>query len=317
MSKLCWYVFPLFVLLSIPGFAQADRYSSDIEVTGTITGLPMNADCSVDLVSDQMEAMPVSTPCFTSNTFRLLNVKSGNYKLVVHYGTNQFEEQVSLMSPHEYLEVRIPVTSSPQSSDATVSVSQMEIPPKAKDNLDKAMKSLQQSDLNKASSYIAKALQLAPRYAEALTLEAVLQMAKRDFKSALQTLSHSAAIDPRLPMTQFVRASALNAMGDPRQAQVAAEEGIRLGGDSWQGHYELGKSLLAQRNFKQALLEFDRAARSAPKDFADIFLLRASALLGLNDVRGARQNLQEFAKMSPGDSRSAQLEQALAAAERQ
>jgi tetratricopeptide (TPR) repeat protein len=315
MLKSCWCVLPLFVVLCIPSSAQTNHFSNEIEVTGTITGLPLNSDCSVEIDGEHAEMQPIRTPCFTSNSFRLSNVKSGEYKLVVHYGTNEYSEPVTLMSPHEYLEIRIPAGLT-ESSAAMISVSQMKIPPKAQDALQKAMKSFEHSDLNKANDYLTKALQLAPRFAEALTMQAVVQMAKQDFKSALQTVSNSAAIDPKLPMTQFVRAAALNAVGEAHQAQIAAEEGIRLSGNSWQGHYELGKSLIAQRNFKQALLEIDRAAKSVPNGFAEIFLVRASAMLGLKDFNGAQQNLNEFSKLSPGDNRSAQLEQMLKAAQR-
>jgi tetratricopeptide (TPR) repeat protein len=192
----------------------------------------------------------------------------------------------------------------------------MAIPSKAKDELQKAIQSFQHSDLGKANGYVAKALQVAPRFAEALTLQAVLQMAGNDFTSALQTLSRSATIDPKLPITHIVRASALNALGDARQAQAAAEEGIRLAGNSWQGHYELAKSLIGQQNFRQALPELDRAAQAAPSNFAELFLLRASAMFGLKDVNGARQNLREFTKLSPGDARSARMEQMLNDAEK-
>lgn len=311
MKKRLLCVFSLFILFSISIVAQTNEFPSGVDVAGVIVGLPAHSVCSVELSSNQMIAtVPISTPCYADGTFQLSNVKRGNYQLMVHYGLEEYSQQVSLMAPHEELEIRIPIRR-PTASEPTVSVANLRIPDKAKQNLHKAVQSLQHTDLNKASLYVAEALQEAPRFAEALTLQAVLQMARQDFRSALQTANHSAAIDPRLPMTQFVRASALNAMGDARQAQAAAEEGIRLDGYSWQGHFELAKSMMGQRNFRRALLEIDRIENVAPKDFAELFLLRATAMCGLGDIKGARANLNEFTKLSPGDVRATQLEQML------
>jgi tetratricopeptide (TPR) repeat protein len=309
MHKLWCCTLPFLVLLSWYSFAQVRSTKKDIHVDGTVAGLPAGSLCSIELTSDDLiDALP-SVPCF-GNTFQINDVRPGDYNLVVHYGIQQYSQEVTLMLPREELRIEIPQRKQ-ASSEAAVSVSQMEVPKKAKQELQKAIQSLNHADFNKATQHVLAALRVAPTFAKALTIEGVLEMAKQDFGSALQTLNHAAALDPMLPMTQFARASVLNSMGHARQAEMAAEEGLRLGGDSWQGHYELARSLYAQREVQESLLEINRAATGAPKHFAEIYLLKASVLFDLSDTKGARENLNHFTGMQPGDTRSARLQQLL------
>jgi Flp pilus assembly protein TadD len=134
-------------------------------------------------------------------------------------------------------------------------------------------------------------------------MRAVVMLANRELDSALQTANQSMSIDPTLAMTQFVRASVLNLMGNAREAELAAEQGLRLS-PSWQGHFEIAKAMATQQRFHEALAELDKAASSAPKDTSEIFLVRTAVLIQLQDFAGAQTNLHEFMKLKPGDPRA-------------
>jgi tetratricopeptide (TPR) repeat protein len=170
----------------------------------------------------------------------------------------------------------------------------------------KANRELAEGKLDKADEYVQKALAMAPQFARAMTVKAVILMAKHDFPSALQLTEKAAKVDPMLGLTHVVMASALNGMGRAKEAQAAAEQGLRLDG-SWQGHYELARAMMTQHHYKHALREITKAMAAGPPRFGELMLLWASALMNLRDVAGAREALAEFMKVRPGDPRGTRM----------
>jgi tetratricopeptide (TPR) repeat protein len=306
MQKLCRCTVLVLFLFSIPVIAQMRGSSADeSELFGRVIGLTDKTPCSVELNIAGATLPSERSICDSDGTFQFNRLERGVYKLVVNVGVDQYSEEVRVTSPREDVEVRLP--SREQTHGNAVSMVELQVPNKAKEELQKANEALVKGELNKADQHATEALEIAPRYARAMTLRAILMIAKQDFSTALRFANSAAAIDPMLPITQFVRASVYNSLGNPDQAQVAAEQGLRLDA-SWQGHFELARALMEKKDFKQALMEINRAAIKAPAQIADLFLMRASVLLHLKDVNGARENLNEFSKLRPGDARAEQLQ---------
>lgn len=296
-----------FLFGSLAAFSQAQQFGNDIEVVGTVHGFQQSSGCQVELSS--VGSLPINQQamCGKDGSFEFLSIPRGEYNLVVRSGTSEYTQQLSLMSPHEDVEIRVP--SRVTSSSNTVSVAEMRVPQKAREELEKANQAMQKGETAKADDYAKKALAKDPQFARALTLRAVLMLGRNQLASALQMVNTSVSIDPLVPTTQFVRASVLNAMGKAKEAQAAAEQGLRLSG-SWQGHYELARALMGQGHFRQALAEINRAAGSAPSTFDSLPLLRASALLRVGDFSTAQTLLTEIIKKTPGNEPAVQLLQA-------
>jgi len=312
MDRTSKHAVAIVALLSATVFGQTSSHAFDhgIELLGTVNGMHGQANCAVELSRLRGFGAEQQASCDMNGSFQFTRVPRGVYNLVVKVGAREYTEEVSLVSPLEQVEIQIPTRKPADGNGSTVSVAEMRMPDKAKDELQKANRALAKGKLDQADEYAQKALAMAPQFARAVTLRAVILMARKDFKSALQLTDSAAQMDPMLALTQVVRASALNSMGRAREAQAAAEQGVRLGA-SWQGHFELARALMTQRQFKQALGEITKAMAMAPPQFADLMLLRASALFNLKDVSGARDALAAFLKERPGDPRGTRMMAAL------
>lgn len=285
--------------LSLPSAAQID---DRVELVGTVRGVDGKA-CSIELSSIRSEITVKETLCDAAGEFHFMNVRRGTYNLVVHEGVNTYSQQLELVSPREEVEIKIPEQ---ESSEGSVSVAELKIPGKAKNELNKASELLAKGELDKADQHATKALEIAPKYARAMTMRAVVMTARRQYQPALAMLDQSSAIDPMLPITEYVRASILNSLGRPKDAEMAAQQGLRLDG-SWQGHYEMARALAMQSNFEKALEEINHATRTAPPHFEPVALLHASLLAKLNNVQAARQVLQALPRQERDSGPAAQL----------
>lgn len=78
-----------------------------------------------------------------------------------------------------------------------------------------------------------------------------------------------ASANPNDPLAQFVYAKGILAAGGDRgKAEQLLRASIRLKGDQWESHYELGSLLEAQRKFPEAASELERSAALNPNEAA-------------------------------------------------
>ncbi|HVZ16859.1 MAG TPA: tetratricopeptide repeat protein, partial [Terriglobales bacterium] len=134
--------------------------------------------------------------------------------------TQQVEADMPSTEVHIQAQQNNPPTVARRSS--TVSVAELMVPEKAKSLFNKATNLMQQSKFDKAQENLKKALTIAPQYARALALEAVICAQNKDLSSAMKNADNAVASDAQLPFAQFVRAMVLNATGRFQEASVAA-----------------------------------------------------------------------------------------------
>jgi len=281
----------LFAFVSaVPGNAQINH---TVDLEGVVRGGPDSANCSVELNNLNSHLPVQQAVCGTDGTFRFMDVTRGSYQIVVRTDLRAYAEQIDLRAPREDVEINLPTPK--ESAEGSVSVAELRIPDKAKDELSKADQALVKGELEKADQHAVRALEFAPRFARAMTVRAVVMSAHGEFNSALKMLDQADGIDPMFALTKVVRASVLNALRRPEEAARAAEQGLRLNG-SWQGHYELARALAMQRQFERALVEINRAVSTVPREFAGLALLHASVLAELHNVKAAREVLQALPK---------------------
>ena len=88
------------------------------------------------------------------------------------------------------------------------------------------------------------------------------------------------------------------------------QHGLGLEPNSWQGHFELSKTLIAQRQYEAALGQLGKAEDENAK-YAMIHLLKAHALLGLKNYPDAMAELETYLQREPNGTASAQAKQTL------
>ena len=91
----------------------------------------------------------------------------------------------------------------------------------------------------------------------------------------------------------------------------ALERGIALDPTSWQGYFEIAKSLLAKQNFEASLRNINRAFELAPKDYLPIHLVRAHIYLGMKNYDEAMTELEAYLEHAPQDSTTDQARKTL------
>jgi tetratricopeptide (TPR) repeat protein len=104
-----------------------------------------------------------------------------------------------------------------------------------------------------------------------------------------------ASANPGDPLAQFVYAKGLLASGaDPARPEQLLRASIRLKGDQWESHYELGVLLEKQRKFSDAATELERSAALNPSQ-ADVHyhLSRVYDRLGRSDEAAGQREIHK------------------------
>jgi Flp pilus assembly protein TadD len=228
--------------------------------------------------------------------FKISGLQPGEYILVAEYQTQTVRDRISIAPLQPEMEINFPVAASASSS---VSVAELQVPEKARSRLRKAEQALARNDMSRAQQQLNEALQLAPRYAAALTLRGVVQLSAGETAAAINDFDYAIHSDPGYPYAYFAMGAALNQLSRYSDARRAAEQGLRLEPQAWQGHFEVARALLGEGRSAPALEQLDEAKQTAPPTFAQLHLLRGTILLNVHRYRESAQELQEYLKLNP------------------
>ena len=252
--------------------------------------------------------------------FEFTGIPQGTYRVVAFSGTQQAEEIVDVSSWNSLVNLRLPTRGKPADSDATrrntISVAQYQVPEKAREELRKAREASIKGRMDEAQSRVAKALEIHPAYADALTFRAILKLTTKDTEGAVLDLQKAIECDGNYAMAYMVLGSAFNIESKFDEAIRALERGESLAPDAWQAYFELGKAYAGKADFKTSLAQLNRAHTLAP-EYHLIRLVRAHVLMQLRQFNDAVADLQVYLEKKPDgqDSDLAQkmLQQAQAA----
>src|ERR1700758_217782 len=177
---------PLLLLLSslLPAQVQPTETKNDVTAR-SMRGTVLNADSSP--VTDAMveirnlQSGTVVARAYTSGTgeFQAPGVLPGQYVISVVDGTRTAQEQISFSGFEPDIKVSFAGhASQPKAEGNTVSVASLSVPEKAKRAFESAQKALSMNKLEDAAAQVERALTIAPHYPQALSLRAVLHLAK-------------------------------------------------------------------------------------------------------------------------------------------
>jgi tetratricopeptide (TPR) repeat protein len=187
----------------------------------------------------------------------------------------------------------------------TVSVAEYKVPQKARDALHKAEVALSKNKTEETSKYLAKALEIYPDYAPALTLRGVLSLDHSDATAAMSDFDKAIHCDPSFALAYTAMTAALNQLNKFDDALRSASRAITLAPRSWQTYFEMAKAYIGKADYQQALQQLSRAQSLSPADYAPIHLVRAHAMLALKEYGNAMNELQTFLTLAPQDPNSA------------
>lgn len=286
-----------------------DSRASISGVVQSLDGRPVRR-ATIDLrtmINGNVVASAVSAP---NGTFTFSNVPDGDYEVVANVGVDQAHERVHCSRSDSQVTLRINAPVAEPGAGATVSAKSLAAPDKARNAFQKAFQFFQKNRFADAWALTEKALLAAPRYAQALTLRGILRINKSDTKGGLEDLQESLKSDPNYALAYFAMGAALNIDGKFDDAQRTLEQGLKIEPTSWQGYFELGKSMMGKSDYRSAL-KYIVKAESFQSGYAPIHLVKAHALMGLKIYDEATMELEEYIKADPTSPQAIQAKQSL------
>ncbi|HEY6273287.1 MAG TPA: tetratricopeptide repeat protein [Terriglobales bacterium] len=251
--------------------------------------------------------------------FEFQQVPQGNYDVVASEGAEQAEERVESNSMNSIVDLRLPSTHNNSNANdgmgkSSISVAQYRVPEAAREELRKAREASVKDERDKAQQHLAKALDLAPNYADALTLRAIYKLDARDIDSAIEDLNRAIQNDANCAMAYMALGSAFNMQSKFDDALRTLERAESLAPDAWQAYFEMGRAYAGKNDFEAAVHSLDRAQALAPAEYPLIRLVRANALLGLNKYGDAAAELETYLNKNPNGPDAEQAQRMLARA---
>src|SRR6266853_2618741 len=287
-------------------------------ISGTVQdtmGNPLQ-DVRVEL-TDASGTVVNSAYTSSSGRFEFTRVASGTYQVVATSGLQQASERVDASSFSNMVSIRMQGSGKPADGveGNSISIAHYRVPAKAREAYRKAHSALEKGKLDDASKHLAKALEICPNYAEALTLRGILKLNQQDSQAAVADLDSAIKADANYAMAYMVLGSALNMQSKFDEAIRALQRGESLAPHYWQAYFEMGKALIGKADYPAALRQLERAQNLAPAEYPLIYLLQAHALLAMKQYPEAMTALQAYLQKDPKGPNSAEAQKMLQAAQ--
>jgi tetratricopeptide (TPR) repeat protein len=242
---------------------------------------------------------------FTSigGTFEVSNLAPGQYEVVATSGLAETRSKVDLGIVRD-ISLRMPMSRTASNdnttgSKAAVSVSQMQVPGKARKLFQKAIDAFHKARIDDAFGFVQQALGLYPDYAKALTLRGVLNLQKGDTKSAQPDLEKAVELDYSDDASFVALATLYNNEHRFDEALRILDRGLTIHPDSWSALLENARADLGKHEFDSALTVLARAEKYVPAEINYWHLYRAQAFIGMKNFQIAQTELEAFLSKEP------------------
>ena len=243
--------------------------------------------------------------------FRVQRLPRGTYDIEVEeQGYEAVQATAHLDGPSSKLVMYLRSKSRAiRQSDYTVSVRELKIPGKARNELEKGFERLAKNDPAGSLSHFTKATQAFPGYFEAYYHLGVAEMKLGHNVEA--TKAFQMAIDlsgGRYAWAEFEYGYLLCQEGKPGEAEKIIRRGLEVEDAAPEGHVSLGNALMQ-------LNRLDEAERSAQEallrnhNFADAYLVLSNVAASKGDYRTELQDLDAYLKLQPSGPASERVRQ--------
>jgi tetratricopeptide (TPR) repeat protein len=234
--------------------------------------------------------------------FESPSIPEGQYEIIAQKGLVQTSDRTDVGAGSATVSLRMDssdVAGSEVGGNATVSLAQYKVPKKARDQFKKAEDAISGRKLDEAKKHIAKALEVFPDFAEALTLRGILSLEDKNVDAAISDLDHAVKADPGYALAYFALGAAFNSSEKFDEALRVLDRGIALAPQSWQAYFEMGKAHIGKRDFEAAIKALDKSESIANGKYPLIHLLKAHSMLALKNYNDAMTELQAYVDQAP------------------
>ena len=245
--------------------------------------------------------------------FEFPRVDRGMYEVVATAGLEETRERIEITGVPAAVNLRLAVQT--QVADGrdhnSVSVAQYKVPGKARDEFKKANKLVGEQKPEEARKHLENALAIYPSYADAYTLRGILKMDAHDHDGALADLQKAMDADGNYALAYLVMGAAKNMDSKFDDAIRSLQRAQTLAPTSWQACFEMAKALIGKAKYEDALVQLGRAQALVQHDYPLIHLVKAHAMLSLNNYSEAMTELQSYLAKEPTGPNSAQAQKML------
>jgi tetratricopeptide (TPR) repeat protein len=168
----------------------------------------------------------------------------------------------------------------------------MLVPPSAQKRYAKAYACVKKGRYDEAEKQLDAILQMYPQFADALTLQAVMQLNHGNVADARDLLERAIHIDSTQAAAYIALAAVYNHEGRFDDALRTSEKGLSLAPRAWQAYLEMAKASIAKSMYQTGLKLIRQAQRLGGNTYAEVHLMKAYALVPLKLYKDARYELQ-------------------------
>ncbi len=187
--------------------------------------------------------------------------------------------------------------SQPQAKNNELAEAVSSVSPKALQSYRQAIQELHHGQAVAAEKDACRAMQLDPNFADAEALAATATLAQKQFVRARDEASRAVQRNAADEKAWVILATADNYLGRYAEAVEALGHVRQQDQATWQVAYQWGRAEAGQEHAQAALDWSNRAALSAPPDFAPLHLLHASALLAAGRYARAADELGAYLQL--------------------
>jgi Tfp pilus assembly protein PilF len=191
-----------------------------------------------------------------------------------------------------------------------VSVHELKVPEKARDEYRKGMECLGKSDSAGSVNHFTKAIKVFPEFYEALSQLGMAKIRQGSMEEARKAFQAAINISKgRFAPAHFGFGYLLYREGKANEAEAILRRGLEVDENAPEGHVILGMALLALNRLDEAEKSAQEALLRKP-EFAEAYLVLADVYAHRRNFRMQLQDLDAYLQLEPRGPRSAQVQEA-------
>lgn len=294
-----------FLLLVGPSVSRAQtRGDSTYYIEGTVVDQSGNAIKHARLtLGTYTYTRQGATFSNDEGKFMFDRLTEASYKLdVTASGFANHQETVNLFSTSRNLRIVLapasPAEPLPETDKAVVSTQTLTIPPRAREEYEKALLAEKNKQVKTAHKHLDKALQAFPPFAAAYATRGFLLLDEHKTGEAEAAFQKALEIDPSLPDALLGIGRIRNSESRFAEAEDQLLKTRSANGDAWQVNYELGRACAGLSKDAEAE-QYLRKARAAAPAYPPVYYLLAQVLLRLDRPLEAVPEMEEYLRLAP------------------
>jgi len=299
--------------------AQVSNFEkAEGEISGTVLLEPDRRPASQVAVSVKSRIVGIFRSVLTDleGQFRVQHLPRGTYDIAVdEEGYEAAQASAQLDGPSSKLVMYLrSKSSSIRQSDYTVSVRELKIPGKARNELQKGLERLAKNDPAGSLSHFTKATQAFPGYFEAYYHMGVAEMRLGHNEEAVKAFQTAVDLSGgRYAWAEFGYGYLLCQEGEPGEAEKIIRRGLEVEDAAPEGHVMLGNALLQLNRPDEAEKSAQEALLRNP-NFADAYLVLSNVAASKGNYRAELRDLDTYLKLQPNCPASERVRQGREAA---